>query len=336
MNVAIVKLSSLGDVVHALPVAAALRAQFAQARITWVVERREAALLRGNPSLDEVMTVDTRRWRRLRDLEGMGAALRRLRRGRFDVAVDLQGNLKSGLFTVATGARLRIGFAASRAREPLNALFTNRRVVPPAAARHIVDQLLALLAPLGGDPLPAAFWLPSDAEAEAAAESFLAAHGLRGEGRLVVLSPGAGRADKHWPVAHFAALVRRLRAETGAGVLVVWGPSELDRARAIGEGTAAVLAPPTNLDALLALLRRAQVMVAADTGPLHMAAALGRACVGLYGPTDPARNGPYGGGHRIVRATEGAMISLPVDPVVSAVAELLDRREAASARPDLD
>jgi len=138
VNVAIVKLSSLGDVAHALPVAAALRREFPRGHLTWVVERREAALLLGNPAIDEVAIADTRGWRRLpgaragaHTARAIGALLRQLRRRRFDVALDLQGNLKSGVLTAATGAALRIGFAARRCREPLNAPFTNRRVEPP-------------------------------------------------------------------------------------------------------------------------------------------------------------------------------------------------------------
>jgi heptosyltransferase-1 len=314
MNIAIVKLSSLGDVVHALPVAAALRAHLPRARVTWVVERREAAVLRGNPAIDEVAVADTRAWRRRRGLKaGLNAArdvrmlFRVLRQGRFDVALDLQGNLKSGIITAVTRASLR--------------------VAPPPAAHHVVDQYLALLGALGVAAAPARFWLPADPDAADVVERFFAARGLKAGQPLVALNPGAGQAAKRWAVASFAELARRLRAELGATALVVWGPAELEQAQAIVDGAgpaAAILAPATDLHALVALLRRSRAMVAADTGPLHLAAALGIACVGLYGPTDPARNGPYGEGHRTIRASGGAMQTLPVEPVLHAVAELLD------------
>jgi heptosyltransferase-1 len=139
----------------------------------------------------------------------------------------------------------------------------------------------------------------------------------------VVLHPGSGQAAKRWAAPRFAELARRVRAATGAAVLVLWGPAERGCAESIARDSGAWLAPPTDLPALVALLRRARVMVAADTGPLHLAAALGVACVGLYGPTDPARTGPYGAGHRVLRGERGAMAALPVEPVLAAVAELL-------------
>ena len=328
MNVAIVKLSSLGDVVHALPVAAALRRDFPRGHLTWVVEHREAAVLRGNPAIDEVAIADTRGWRRLTGARAgactaraIGALVRQFRRHRFDVAVDLQGNLKSGVLTLATGAALRIGFAARRCREPLNALFTNRRVEPPPAARHIVDQQLA--PPAGVAPEKATFGCPGD-PAEAGMEAALRGDGLTPGHAVVALNPGAGRAAKRWPPARFAELARRLRADIGATALVLWGPGERDEAQTIARASGALLAPPTDLPALLALLRRTRVLVAADTGPLHLAAALGVTCVGLYGPTDPARTGPYGAGHRVVRGPDGAMASVSVEPVLAAVAALLD------------
>lgn len=334
MNVAIVKLSSLGDVVHALPVAATLRARLPGARITWMVERREACLLRGHPALDEVLPVDTRGWRRVRSWAGLGAVagaimavLGRLRDGRFDVAIDLQGNLKSGVLTAATRAPVRVGFSARRCREPLNALFTNRRVTPPASARHIVEQQLALLAPLGIHEAEPTFALPTDVVAESAVADFFAAAGLKPRDRIVVVNPGAGRVAKQWPVTHFATLARRLAGEAGATVLVVWGPAERERAEAIVAGArpaTALLAPATDLAALTAVLRRASVVVGGDTGPLHVAAALGVPCVGLYGPTDPARNGPYGVGHRALRSADGRMSSLAPDGVLSAVGALLE------------
>lgn len=332
MNVALVKLSSLGDVVHALPVAAALRAAKPEARLTWIVERREAALLRGNPALDAILPVDTRGWRRARGPRALAAvagaltALRRyLRSARFDAALDLQGLIKSGVLTAATGAPLRIGFAAAHCREPLSALFTNRRVAPPPAARHVVDRYLALLHPLGIRDAPAEFHVPTDAAAEARVEAFFAAAGLKARDRVVVLNPGAGRGDKRWPVAGFRALAARLADEAGAHVLALWGPQELPWAREIVAGARrAVLAPPTDLGELIAVLRRASVVVGGDTGPLHLAAALGAPCVGLYGPTAAERNGPYGRGHRALQSADGRTASLGVEAVFGAVRDLLD------------
>jgi len=342
MNIALVKLSSIGDVVHALPVAAALRAGLPQARLTWIVERREAAVLRGNAALSEIVPVDTRGWRRARTplsvAESAGALValgRHLRASRFDVAIDLQGLVKSGVITAATRAPLRIGFAVPHCREPLNTLFTNRRVAPLASARHVVDHYLSLVEPLGVRAHSVEFPLPVDAAAEARIDEFLAGAGLKPRDRLVVLNPGAGRADKRWPTERFRALARRLVDDAAASVLVTWGPNELGGARVIvdpGPAGRAALAPPTNLDELLAVLRRASVVVAGDTGPLHLAAALGTPCVGLYGPTSAERNGPYGQVPRALESPGGAMASLGADPVFRSVVEVLDAPSSRSVR----
>ena len=327
------KLSALGDIVHALPVAAALRALLPSAAITWVVERRHAAVLRQHPALDELIVVDTHAWRRARragDLtmaaHDIGAVRRRLRDARFDVAIDLQGNVKSGALTGVTRAPLRIGFTADRCREPLNAIFTNRRVRPPGSAVHVVDQYLALLAPLGATAGAAvAFHLPSDAAAEQSIDEFFATAGLKAHDRLVVLNPGAGHARKRWPVERFAELAKRLATADAARVLVVWGPGEEALAQPIveaGQRGWTLLAPPTDLDALIALLRRTSVLVSADSGPLHLAAALGVACVGLFGPTSSRRNGPYGAGHHALDGVGGTVQAIDVDAVVRAVTEL--------------
>jgi heptosyltransferase-1 len=331
MNIAIVKLSSLGDVVHALPVAATLRARLPAARLSWIVERREARVLTGHPALDEIVTVDTRGWRRARSLaalvEAIGelsAVAGRLRRGRIDVALDLQGLLKSGLLAALTRAPLRLGFTARTCREPLSALGTNRRV-PRAAGRHVVEEYLALLAPLGiGEPVME-FRLPSHPAAEASVNEFFTAAGLKPRDRVVVLNPGAGRPGKRWPPEQFRALARRL-VETGARVVVVWGPGEDVAARTIAEGgpgRQVVLAPPTDLDELIATLRRASLVVAGDTGPLHLAAALGTPCVGIYGPTAARRNGPWGAGHRTLQGRDGRTEAVTVDDVMAATTGLL-------------
>ena len=331
-RIALIKLSSLGDVVHALPVASTLRARIPDAHVTWIVERREAAVLRDHPALDRLVAIDTRRWRRARSLNDLGAVVQAVGKARatlrdaaFDVAIDLQGLIKSGVLAAATRAPLRLGFAARRCREPLSAFFTNRRVEPPATARHIVDQQLALLAPLGVTEPVREFRLPRDHAAEARADEFLETRGFKAGRRLVVLNPGAGWPDKRWPVARFQRLAERLIEDAAADVLVVWGPGEEAAARSIVPDGAsrAALGPPTNLDELIAFLRRASVLVAADTGPLHLGAALGTPCVGLYGPTSARRNGPYGQGHRSLQAPDGRVTAIEVEAVFHAVMDLL-------------
>jgi lipopolysaccharide heptosyltransferase I len=334
VKVALVKLSALGDVVHAVPVAAAIRERWPAARLTWIVERRHAPVLRGHPALEAVVEVDTRGWRRARlprevsrALREIGAVFRRLRRSRFDVAIDLQGLAKSGLLAAATRAPLRIGFAPGwRPETRVNALFTNRRVTPPAAARHVVDQYLSLLAPLGATgAMETRFDLPTDAGAEASVDAFFAASGLKPRDRVVVLNPGAGRPEKRWPPRGFSAVAQRLADEDIGRVVVVWGPGEESIARAIaGDGSRALLAPATDLHAMIALMRRANVVVSADSGPLHVAAALGVRCVGLFGPTSAIRNGPYGRSHRSLEGCDGTVAAIEPGAVVRAVRELLE------------
>ncbi len=334
MKIAIVKLSSLGDVLHALPVAHALRRHFSRAHLTWIVEARESAVLNGHPALDAVESVDTRLWRRLvwrpagvpEVARKLGRLTERIRRARFDVAIDLQGLMKSGLLTAFTGAPVRIGFALRYCWEPLNVLFTNRRVAPPPAAVHVVDQCLSLLEPLGVKPGAPVWELPSNPEAERRIDEFLAEQGVKPHDRLVMLNPGAGHPEKRWPLARFGRLAERLAVEAGARVLLVWGPDEETMARGIAAGMTSrpLLAPATTIPELSALLRRASLMVAGDTGPLHLAAALGVPCVGLYGPTRALRNGPYGARCRGLQSSNGTLAAITPDEVFGTALELLE------------
>ena len=337
-RIAIIKLSSLGDVVHALPVAHALRRALPSAHLTWVVEAREYGILRDHPDLDAVVPVDTRLWRKLiwrpagvRQVLGKVGRLReRIRRASFDVAIDLQGLLKSGLLTAYTGAPLRIGFSAGRCRERWSALFTNRRVTPPDSARHVVEQYLALLAPLGIESGPAEFHVPVRAAAERRIEEFLVKEGVKPGDRLVAINPGAGHPQKRWSVARFGALAERLATEAGARLLLLWGPDEAHMAREISlalPGHSALLAPPTDLGELVALLKRCRLMIANDTGPLHLAAALGTPSLGLYGPTRAARNGPYGARCRGLQSPDGTMAGLEVEGVFEAARGMIESAE---------
>jgi heptosyltransferase-1 len=334
-RIALVRLSSLGDVVHALPLAHALRRLRPQAELVWIVERRERAVLAHNPDVDTLVDVDTRQWRReLRRPRGarrvgleMGGLVKRLRSTRFDAAVDLQGLWKSGVITWLTRAPLRVGFAAADCRERANALFTNRRVAIPAGAQHVVEANLALLGGLGLDPAaagPPVFPIAGDAEAEASMLRYLADEGLKPDTPLVVLNPGAGGPAKRWPVEAYRRLGDDLALRLQARVLVAWGPGEEPLARAIAHGmrVAPLVPPPTSIAELIALLRRATLVVGGDTGPIHLAAGLGVATVGLYGPTSARRNGPLGARATWVQSPTGRMAGIGVEPVLLAVEDL--------------
>jgi lipopolysaccharide heptosyltransferase I len=335
-RIALVRLSSLGDVVHALPVASALRRLCPGAELTWIVERREQAVLVGNPDLDALVDVDTRLWRREFRRPGGGrevavkvrGLVRRLGGGRFDVAVDLQGLWKSGLITGLTRAPLRVGFAARHCRERGSALFTTRRVAVPPGAHHVVQANLALLAGLGLDPAaagPPRFPVPRDGSAEATVARYLQEEGLKPDTPLVVLNPGSGGEGKRWAIEAYRRLGDEVAVRLQARVLLAWGPGEEPLARAIAHGmrVTPVVPPPTSIPELVALLRRATLVVGGDTGPIHLAAALGAATVGLYGPTSARRNGPFGDRTAAVESPTGRMDGIRVDAVVGAIEALL-------------
>ena len=335
-HIALVKLSSLGDVVHALPAARALRAWWPRAELTWVVERREQAILAGNPDLDHVVAVDTRLWRReFRRPGGTPAVIakvrglvRRLAAGRFDVAVDLQGLWKSGVITALTRAPLRVGLAVSHCRERGNAWFTNRRVTPPKEAAHVVDQYRAVIGALGVDLSavgPSAFPIAREPGAEAAVARWLEEEGVKTGAPLVLLNPGSGGGHKRWAVEAFRRLGEETAMRVGARVAISWGPGEEPLARAIAHGMrpGALVPPSTTIPEMVALFRRAALVVGGDTGPVHVAAVLGVPTVGLYGPTSARRNGPYGPRVATIQSPTGRMEGISVESVLAAAQALL-------------
>lgn len=295
-RILIVRTSAIGDVVHGLPVLNALREAMPEAFLAWAVEGRAADLLRGHRALDEIVPV-RRGW--LKSPGEVWRLRRRLRGLRFDVALDLQGLTKSALVAWLSGAPRRIGFDGRDGRE-LSRWLNNERVLP--TARHVVDRNLELLRALGVRPAQVRFDLPESPPDRAAVERALASLGLTGA--FAVINPGAGWPSKLWPPARFAGVARHLAARWALPALVVWagdeerGWAEQIVAQAAG---AARLAPPTSLAELAALARRAAIFVGSDTGPLHLAAAVGTPCVGLYGPMPAERNGPYGPAHVAVQ-----------------------------------
>ncbi|MHC4916382.1 MAG: glycosyltransferase family 9 protein [Planctomycetota bacterium] len=298
-RVLVVRLSAVGDCVHAVPAVRALRAALPEAHIAWAIDDRAAPLLEGLGEVNEFLVMPRRslrrrsRWARWRAL---AAYRRRLRAGGFDAAVDFQGLAKSALVGYFSGAAKRIGPPRGNGARELSWLFYNCTPEIPAEARHVAEKSRALLAPLGVDlaadlPSPQ---LPAHPAAAASVESALAEIGLAA-GSYAVLNPGAGWPTKLWPPEHFSALAGLIRSELGLEVVVSWfGAEERRTAEEISAGGAARPAPETDLPELAELLRRAALFVGSDTGPTHVAAAAGAPTVALFGPADAERNHPLG------------------------------------------
>jgi lipopolysaccharide heptosyltransferase I len=292
-RIALIKPSALGDIVHSLPVLTALRRRYPTAHIAWVVNRSYEGLLRGHPDLDETLTFD-----RGASRGGMLPAaltysdfLRRFRRRRFELIVDLQGLLRSGLMAAASGAPRRVGLGA--AREGATWFYTDLVPVPDFNAVHAVERYWLVAEALGVGDGPKHFRVPMHAGAQAWADDTLSACPRP----WLIVGVGSRWPTKRWPPQHFAALASQAQARFGGTVLFVGGRDEAPLARAAAarlRGPTRELAGRTSLPQLAALLARADVMLANDTGPLHLAAALGRPVVAPYTCTKVQLNGPFG------------------------------------------
>lgn len=335
MRVLIIRTSALGDVVHALPVLTALRRHFPQARIGWVVEEAMAPVLAGHPDLDEAIPVRLRHWGKKpfsgRTVRELAAFLGALDRFAPDVTLDLMGNHKAGAISALTFCDRRIGAARRFRREPSSAVWISEPVPPRGV--HAVDRMLSLLDGLGLPPEPADFGPDKIFRGEASREIL---ETLPEE--LVLIHPGAGWANKVYPPERWAEVARRLREATGLPTLVALARGEEKLAAAIeaaGGGAARAVAAP-DLPTLAALLRRARLVLGGDSGPTHLAHALGTPILMVMGPTDPERNGPYGAPeqaiwrllpcsfcHLRLAETKACLLEIPADRVAERALELL-------------
>jgi lipopolysaccharide heptosyltransferase I len=320
----ILRLSALGDILHTVPAVEALRESFPSRQIAWLVERPYEEFVELIAPVDRVFTVATKRWRqelfRRDTTRELSSAIRSTRSfARTGTAIDFQGLNKSAFLGFLSGATERYGFDTEAIREKSAVLWSNHRISVDVT-RHVVEQNLELAAAVGGSPRGAAFSridrLPSDPTGALA--QLIGRH-------PIVLNPGAGKDSKLWPVDRFTALAKRFRELTSQQPLVVWGPSERTMAEAIASGGDAVIAPPTSLRELAFLLKNARLVVAADTGPLHLAAAFSTPVIGLFGPTNPRRNGPYGQLDHCIETYTGkrTMDSITVDAVAKRGEEML-------------
>jgi heptosyltransferase I len=299
MRFLIIRLSSIGDIVHALPAVNALGEAFPDAEISWAIEKRYAMLLDGNPFVRRVISLDTLGWRsRLASsctLEEVGRSIRLLREFPFDAAIDFQGLIKSGLLAWISRSRERVGFAEYWLREPgAGAFYTER--VSPHGRKHVIEMNLALVERLGVPTLQARRWrfpLSCDASQEQVIRARLGALGVQD---FIIINPGGGWVSKRWSPGNYAELLRLMeRHHRGVRILLTGSPDEEALIQEILErsGSKQAMYFASTLAQFVALARRAKLFVGGDTGPLHLAAAVGTPIVAIYGPTDRARNGPF-------------------------------------------
>ena len=343
MRVLIVRLSSMGDIIHAMPAVAGLRRTFPDLEIDWAIEERWAPLmtsLEGTPSAlsaeqplaNVVHKVHMRRWRKsplssstITELRALRSSLRAIH---YDHVIDLQGAIRSALLARATGAKVIAGPAEPR--ELPARWFYNVRAHTPA--KHVVDQAAETVAAAMGRtiaPEPPPF--PISSAAEGWTDRLLA--GVSPQ--FALINPGAGWGAKCWPAERYSALARVL-GKHGVQSLINAGPGELDLAKAVSGGNESIARiVECSIPQLIALTRRAALCVGGDTGPVHLASALGIPVVAIFGPTDPARNGPYGGRYVVLRSPESkrdhtrhrepeaGLLNISVEQVTEAALSLL-------------
>jgi len=325
----LIRLGSLGDIIHALPAASALRDAFPSSRIDWAVEPKWARLLEGNPDISDVIAADRKNAR------GIAGTIRTIRSANYTCAVDFQALYKSALLGYASGAAQRVGFQSSYAREGLAVVFYTDRLNPRGP--HKVDHNLTLVEHVGAIKSIPRFPLTIHPEEEECIKGELDAHKLND---YFVLNPGGGWQSKCWPAERYGVLHRKLAERLGWRGVVSVGPGEKHLAERVIQASGDL--PPVvisvGIGPLMPLLRDAKFVVSADTGPLHLASALGARVIGLYGPTDPSRNGPYSSQDITVRNPRecettyrrgkdyaSSMLSITVDQVFDAALRRLER-----------
>jgi heptosyltransferase I len=292
MNILVVRLGALGDVVHTIPAVAAIRAALPDARIDWLVESKHGAIVELVTVVDRIVRLEGR------TIAGWGDAIRRLRETPYEIALDFQGLMKSAVFARASGARRVAGFSIWHLREKGARPFyseTDESRAPAGDAAgdgeagHVIQKNLHLLGVLGIQSTRVEF--PLVHQGSRALDEIQSS----GRGPFALINPGAAWPNKRWPPERFGEIAAFMREIRGLSSIVLWGPGEQPLAQAVvdASGGAARLAPATEIADLVELARAAALIVSGDTGPLHIAAAVGTPAVALYGPTDPARNGPW-------------------------------------------
>jgi len=302
-NILIIKPSSLGDIVLALPVLTALRRSFPDARISWLVRPAFAPLLENHPHLDEIITFERKllgkAWYHPRAFGALVSLIGWLRRGNFDAVFDLQGLFRTASFAFLTGCKRRFGMA--NAREFAHLFYTDKVAQDPNC-HHLVDYYLKIVRAAGADGHEPEFILPSDPTAAKSVKMLLACHGIRDD-NYAVLVPGSAHDDKCWPIERFAELAEKISSRFALAIVATGTKPEagvVEKLRGRATVPIANLAGQTSLADLIALQRSAKLVVSNDTGPGHIAAAAGVPLVLMFGRSNPVRVGPYGRNQCIV------------------------------------
>jgi heptosyltransferase-1 len=286
----IVRLGSLGDVVHGIPVAAALRQEFPSSRIDWMVDPRYVDLLDLVRGIDRRIAVDPREIKHGKGRARFRGILRELRATDYDAAIDLQGLLKSAMLARSVRARRTIGFPMKHLREKAARLFYTA-APDPGDATHVIYKNLALLTPLA--VIDRRLRFPLEIPHTPTVVQVVTRFEPNG---YVLINPGAAWPNKQWPPERFGEVAAAMARDFGWRSLVLWGPGEQEIAHAVvaASAGAAESSPPTTIPDLVGIARHARMMISGDTGPLHIAGAVNTPIVALYGPTQPERNGPWG------------------------------------------
>lgn len=310
-KILIVKLSAIGDVVHTLPALNALRRHYPGAHITWLVEEAAADLVIGHPALDRVWISRRKRWLRgmrsrhwRRNLAEMGDFVKTLRAGRFDMVFDFQAAIKGATLVALTRARRKIGFGAGLEHQEHSYLVLNERVPAVSMDIHALVRGLKLLEAVGIPCDTVEYRLPiGDCDRRQAGRLRQEARGIAADRPVIAINPMAKWETKLWPSDRFAQLADQLSAQYGAALFFTGGPADrpvIERIRKTMRTGAVNLAGRTSLMELAALYETMDCVISTDTGPMHIAAAVGTPTVALFGPTADWRTGPFGDGHRIV------------------------------------
>jgi len=295
-DILIIKPSALGDIVLALPALTALRKSFPKAKISWLVRPEFADLLREHPDLNTIISFDRRllgkSWYNPKAFAELIKLLRRLHRERFDLVLDFQGLFRTGFLAWITGCKQRFGMAQTR---ECSSHFYTHKIPQDYSCIHLVDYYLKMAAAAGAQKGRPEFKLPEDAAAAETVKKLLLERSIN-PGNYVVFVPGAARPEKRWPIERFAQLADKIANKFGSSIIAVGSQAEqqyVDSRQAAVKTQIVNLAGQTSVRELIALLKGASLVVSNDTGPGHIAAALGTPVVMIFGPTNPARVCPY-------------------------------------------